>query len=246
MPDESKDASSLYLVDESLIVAQNDAAVLADAALRKHIQMINRNLDFIDKVLRAHAHRSDDELMVLRLAVRCFNSGAAALRLARCGYYSQCLALIRDIMESTLLLDLFKREPTTVARWRTASATDRERNFGPIKVRLELEKLDKQNGGSPLRRDITYKRFCTYGAHPSPEGFVLISPNMMTQIGPFPDTGRMKAMVEEIVQHLTFATIVFSSHIPNEDLALMQMKADFYSATNRWADEFIRPSSGGG
>jgi hypothetical protein len=37
MSDKPKDASALYLVDEATIVAQNDAAVLADTALQKHV-----------------------------------------------------------------------------------------------------------------------------------------------------------------------------------------------------------------
>jgi hypothetical protein len=77
-------------------------------------------------------------------------------------------------------------------------------------------------------REKTYKRFCTYGTHASPESFVLISPNAMTQIGPFPDVGRLTAMVEEIVQHLNFATIVFANHIPNDDASVLDVKASFY------------------
>ena len=114
MSDKSHNARSLYLVDETVIVAQNDAAVFADAALQKHVEMINRSLSLIDGALRMYAHQSDDELMIHRLAIRCFNSGAASLRLARCGYYSQCVSVVRYIMESTLLLDLFKREPAKI------------------------------------------------------------------------------------------------------------------------------------
>lgn len=236
------EARSLYLVDESAIVAQNDATVLADASLQKHVQMINRSLDFIEQALRVHAHQTDDELMVHRLAIRCFNSGAAALQLARSGYYNQCVSLVRDIIESTLLLDLFKRDSIAVTEWRTASAAEREKKFGPVKVRLRLEELDRQDGNGPLRRDATYKRFSTYGAHPSPESFILISPNMMTQIGPFPDAARMKAMVEEIVKHLTFAAVIFGGHLPNDNVAGMRMRVDFYETANRWSDEFMRRS----
>lgn len=244
MPDQSVDAQSLYLVNETAIVAQNDAAVLADVVLQKHVQMINRTLDFLDRSLRVHSHQSDDELMVHRLAIRCFNSGAAALRLARCGYYNQCISMVRDIMESTLLLDLFKREPKAIAIWRTASSTDREKNFAPVKVRLRLEDLDKQDGVGPLRRDATYKRFSTYGAHASPEGFVLISPDTMTQIGPFPDAARMKAMVEEIVKYLTFAGVVFAGHLPQGNVASIKLRTSFYEAASQWSNEFLRPSGG--
>jgi hypothetical protein len=244
MPDNPKDALPLYFVDEAAIVAQNDAAVLADIVLQKHVQMINRSLDFIDRALRSHVHRSDDELMVHRLAIRCLNSGAAALRLARCGYYNQGLSLVRDIMETMLLLDLFARERALVTQWRTASAAEREKNFGPVKVRLRLEELDTKNGNEPFRRNLTYKRLSTYGAHASPEGFALISPNMMTQIGPFPDAARMKALVEEIVQHLTFAALIFGGHLPKNIVGGMHMKLEFYDQVGRWQKELMPPSSG--
>ena len=168
MSSDKSGARSLYLVHESAIEEQNDAAVLADPVLQKHIRMINLNLDFIDQVLRTHTHSSTDELMVLRLAVRCFNSGAAALRLARLGYYNQCLSLIRDIIETALLLDLFGREPSAIAEWYTISPDERQKKFGAIRVRLRLEKIEEREGKTPLSRAETYKRFCTYGTHASP------------------------------------------------------------------------------
>lgn len=204
-----KDAHSLYLVDETAIEQQHEAAILADPVLQKHVNMINLNLDFIDQLLRAYIHRSTDELMVQRLAVRCFNSGAAALRLARMGYYNQCLSLVRDIMEITLLLDLFKRDPASIKEWITLSPKERNRKFGACHVRMRLEEIDKKGEKTPRSLEQTYKQFCTYGTHASPESFVLISPNEMTQIGPFPDINRLKAMIEEIVRHLTLATNVF-------------------------------------
>jgi hypothetical protein len=236
----SGDARSLYLLDETAIEQEHDAAILADPVLQKHVKMINLNLDFIDQVLRAHTHSSTDELIVHRLTVRCFNSGAAALRLARMGYYNQCLSLIRDIMEVTLLLDLFRRDPATIKEWTTASADERNRKFGAYQVRMRLEEIEKKDGKTPLNRSQTYKRFCTYGTHASPESFVLISPNAMTQIGPFPDAGRLKAMIEEIVQHLTFATTVFIDHIESDDLNVLSLQAEFYDRAEDWANEFIR------
>jgi hypothetical protein len=201
--------------------------------------MINLDLDFIDQLLRVHSHKTTDELIVHRLAVRCFNSGAAALRLARSGYYQPCLSIIRDIMETTLLIDLFGREPNTIGEWTSVSEKERDRKFSPFKVRTKLEELDAQNGGRVLNRAQTYKRFCIYGTHPSPEGFALISPNMMTQIGPFPDEGRFKAMVEEIVLHLTFASIIFANFVDSEDPVVVRLQLEFFSRTDVWANKYL-------
>jgi hypothetical protein len=235
-----RNRSNLYLVDETAIEHRHDEFILSSPVLQKHVAMINENLNCLDRALRTYDHRSTDELIVLRLAARCFNSGAAALRLARMGYYNQCLSLVRDLMEVTLLLDLFERDPSTISEWTKASEDGRSKKFSPIKVRLRLEEIEKQNGKTPLNRQPTYQRFCTYGTHASPESFVLISPDMMTKIGPFPDEGRLKAMIEEIVQHLTFAVIVFLSHLDEENDDAVELRGKFYDRADIWANEFIR------
>ena len=99
--------------------------------------MINANLNFIDQVLRATPHKSNDELIIQRLAVRCFNSGAASLRLARSGYYQPCLAIIRDIIETTMLLQLFAETPAAVGEWSAMTVTEREKKFSPYQVRMK-------------------------------------------------------------------------------------------------------------
>jgi hypothetical protein len=237
---EQRNRSNLYLVDETAIELHHDEFILSSPALQKHVAMINQSLNCLDSALRTHKHRSTDELMILRLAARCFNSGAAALRLARMGYYNQCLSLVRDLMEVTLLLDLFERDPSTISEWAKTSEHSRFKKFSPLKVRLRLEEIDKQGGRPPLNRKPTYQRFCTYGTHASPESFVLISPDMMTKIGPFPDEGRLRAMIEEIVQHLTFAVIVFLSHLDEENDDAVELRAQFYDRADIWANEFIR------
>lgn len=233
--------STLYLVDETAIEQKNDMFILLSTELQKHVKMINENFNYLERAIRTYNSRSnDDKIMVFRLAARCFNSGAAALRLARMGYYNQCLSLVRDLMEVTLLLDLFKREPSTISEWTNASERDRFRNFSPFNVRRRLEDFEKRSGITPFNRQHTYQIFCTYGTHASPESFVLISPDMMTRVGPFPDEGRLKAMIEEIVHHLTFAVIVFLSHLDENNDATVELMGEFYDCADIWANEFIR------
>jgi hypothetical protein len=232
--------TNLYLVDESPIEHRHDQFILASSVLQKHVSMINLNIDCLDKALRIYEHRSTDELMVFRLAGRCLNSGAAALRLARMGYYNQCLSLVRDLMEVTLLLDLFERDPTTISEWTKAPEVERSKTFSAFQVRIRLEQIEELQGKAHLNRKPTYQRFCTYGTHASPESFVLISPDMMTKIGPFPDEGRLKAMIEEIVQHLTFAVIVFLSHLDEGNDDAVELRVKFYDQADIWANEFIR------
>lgn len=240
MSDARRNRENLYLVDETAIERRHDEFVVSSLPLQKHVTMINESLDCLDRALRAHNHRSTDELVVFRLAARCFNTGAAAVRLARMGYYNQCLSLVRDLMEVTLLLDLFKRVPPAISEWTQLSESDRTKKFSAFQVRMRLEDKETREGKAPVNRKRTYQRFCTYGTHASPESFVLISPDMMTQIGPFPDEVRLKTMIEEIVRHLAFAVIVFLSHLDNKTHGVMELKAEFYDRADIWANEFIR------
>jgi hypothetical protein len=156
------------------------------------------------------------------------------------GYYNQRLSLVRDVIETTLLMELLEREPSAIAEWCTIDADERQRKFGAYQVRMRLEKLEEREGKPPLNRKEVYKRFCTYRTHPSPESFVLISPDWMTKIGPFPDPGRLKAMLEEVVQHAVFSALVFPDYVKSEDERVLTMKGRFFPLVDQWADEFVR------
>ena len=156
-------------------------------------------------VLRIHQpHVGEDHLVLLRLGVRLFNSSAAAINLARCGYYQPAFTMVRDLMETELLLDLFSRNRDHFTDWRTLAERERMKRFGPAKVRKILDDLD---GLVERKREWAYSMLCSYAAHPTPDGWILISPNDMTQMGPFPDAGRLQAALEEIVRHLPVAVI---------------------------------------
>ena len=203
------DVPVVYLVDESRIEAAQDGNIAANSELRDHVSVINSGLDLIPRLPAAHPHRNDDELVVFRLMVRCFNGGASCLRLLRSGYYQPAFSMIRDIVETAFLLDLFKRETAKITEWRTLPAKDREKRFAPVKVREQLDELD---GFKEARRALAYKLLSTYAAHPTPEGFTIISPGWMTQVGPFPDEERLTAGLQELAKQLTYAAIVISGY----------------------------------
>ena len=226
----------MYLVDESRIEIQQDKTIGETPELRDHVGIINAALDYISTILRIYDHSDEDELAALRLAVRCFNSGAASLRLLRGGYYQPSFALVRDLMETTFLLDLFKRDKAALTEWRTLPAKERERRFGPFAVRSRLDVMD---GYKEAKRAAAYKLLSTYASHPSPEGFRIISPDGMTKVGPFPDAGLLTAGLQELSKHLAYAAIVISGHVESDDCTVLSVEQTYFDKLDRWNTKYL-------
>jgi hypothetical protein len=225
------DPAAIYLVDERQIVTVHDAAIVNDPNLRDHLSMINASLTLLADLPVFYVDDHPDQVTRLRLAIRCFNSGAAGLSLAKQGYFQPALTMIRDLIEVYFLLDLFGREPRRIAEWRTMDKRDREKSFKPVKVR---ERLDELDGYKDQRRAAAYRLFSEHGAHVTPNGFQLISPDNLTQVGPFPDSGRLRAILEELVQHISYAAIVFCNQIESDDAQVLAVKGPFVKALSGW------------
>jgi hypothetical protein len=95
------------------------------------------------------------------LGCRVLTSTLASLRLLLTGYYLQALAVQRDVLESTLLLQLFAVVPDAIGRWRTADARQRLREFGAGAINNALA-----DRGIQTRYDV-YREFCELATHPS-------------------------------------------------------------------------------
>src|SRR5215204_3928786 len=223
-------------VDEWRIEAQNNLTLHTEHDLRDHLLMINECFKALSELLRLYPHKSEDELIVLRLGVRVLNDAGASLKNARSGYYQPALALVRDMIETGFLLVLFKREPARIQAWTTATERVRKRDFGPAAVRKRLDELD---GHTQQVRQTVYSEFSIYAAHPHPRGFSVISPNDMTEIGPFPDRDRVKACVDELVRHFTNIVLGFLGHIPHEEAALAEIKARFLATLDPWMRTYM-------
>ena len=189
----------VYLVNESPIQIEHSQVIASDVELTDHILLINQTLDFIDRIVREGEHFDGCHLLVLRLTVRCFNSISASLSLATMGYWQPAFALIRDLMETYFLLDLFNSYPQKLVEWSGLSDQDALKKYGPAKVRIIL---DDRDGNSERKREKLYKMLSAQAAHPTPNGFSLISPKSSTNVGPFPDKTLLVAALQELARHV--------------------------------------------
>jgi hypothetical protein len=77
-----------------------------------------------------------------RLTARVVTHSLSSLRLTLCGYYDEALALTRNVGEIANLLFLFAARPDLLDSWRSADDAKRKREFGPVKIRITLEKMN--------------------------------------------------------------------------------------------------------
>lgn len=190
-------------IDASEIVAANDQYLRASRWATENITLGNRSTD----VLRAAAYLKLDEpddVTVLRLGVRLINSAGAGGAMAMAGYYQQAASQIRDLIEVGFLLDLFRRDAKQINRWRVCGEKARRSNFSPFEMRKTLRKLD--GGTAVWDRDAAYDLFSKHGTHIDPDNVVLMSPDMMTIVGPFPDRDRVVALSYDLARYLSAGT----------------------------------------
>jgi hypothetical protein len=231
--------SDFYVMDEAQIVAIHDDWIAQDADLKSHAELINKCLDFLDWLLRLQDHNDEEHLALLRLSVRCFNSCAAALRLIRCGHWQPAIMVTRDLLETQFLLDLLANDTTKPRAWMTLPERERNEQFKAVKVR---QALDARDGFIENKRASRYKLLSTYGAHPTPEGTNIISPNRMTQIGPFPDQKLLKSVIEELAMVTAHAAATTAPLVKPTDVEGMTRKFNFLQFIERWCEKFLNPS----
>jgi hypothetical protein len=90
--------------------------VATESRLQIHLAIIEASMDLADK-LRQFETIDEDLKVVQLLGMRTFNAFAASLKLALSGYGQNSALIMRDILETVFLLDLFRGDRTRVQRW---------------------------------------------------------------------------------------------------------------------------------
>jgi hypothetical protein len=191
--------------DESRIEHEHDRVVSNNQELRDHLKLFHLSFECLHQCLRKHSYSDDTEaLVVLRLMARVFNTAGACLKLVRAGYFQPAFAMVRDLLEIEFLADLFVRDREYLRRWISVDAKVRKNEFKQVSIRDILDKLD---GHTQKKRAKAYALLSTHATHVDLDGFQIISPDSMTQIGPFPSEKILVALFQELAKHLQFVCI---------------------------------------
>lgn len=118
------------------------------AELREHIEIISEAMNVIYAFSHDHAHENDDELTLQLLGIRLFNAAGATLKLGLSGYYQKAFDGVRDILETSFLIDFLRTNPEKIAEWKAADKKARIAHFGPGAIRNALDKRDGFSSGA--------------------------------------------------------------------------------------------------
>jgi hypothetical protein len=187
--------ASLHSAEEQLRQKAR-GMIAADPRLQLHLAVTEAVMDLAD-VLRQF-NSSDENLKVaVILGMRTFNAFAASMKLSLSGYHQNSALILRDVMETAFLLDLFAGEPSLIERWRFGDKKARKKDFSPVKVR---EALDARDGFTSKKRFEMYELFSELAGHPNMKSSWMMRPQKDGDavIGPFMEATALEAVISEM------------------------------------------------
>ena len=157
---------------EEALRSRAEALVAANPRLALHLLVVERAMDLAD-LLRQYPSEDEGRKVVQALGMRVFNAFCASIKLALSGYGQNSALVLRDIVETGNLLDLFSRDANAVARFRFAGEKAERTEFSPVKVRIAL---DRRDGRDDRRREKQYRMLSELAAHPTMQSGHLMRP----------------------------------------------------------------------
>lgn len=201
-------------IDVDAVVRENDALTAHDEAIEDHRVMINVNLALMGKLIEVRQPRTSDESTLMGLGARIFNSSAAALQLTRSGFYQTAFMLLRDLIETSNLLDYFLTYKGEIARWRTSSERQRIKAFSPKSIRDALNSRDQ------LERDVRneyYALLSESAVHATYRGLHLLRKDDKMIVGPFADRRLTEAVYALLPLLVSFGAQLVMRHFDDTD-----------------------------
>lgn len=222
---------------EERIREMSKAAIEASLDLSLHAQMIEVAMSMLDHMAKRRPHTNENELVLQMLAARLFNDGASAMKLLMGGYYQTTVMVMRDILETTFLLDFFHTHNDKIAVWRSCDEKQRNREFGAMKIRIAL---DDRDGFTERKREAAYQLLCQLGSHPTYTGFQMLQNkgSSLANVGPFFELASLDAVLSE------FAKTIMQSgaqtrHAQERDISDYRMSLAYFSIQADWSERFL-------
>ena len=186
---------SLYAHEEALR-SKALSVVTQDNRLAMHLLVIEQAMDLAD-LLRQFPTEDEDLKVSQVLGMRIFNALGASLKLALSGYGQNSALIMRDVLETVFLLDLFSHDRALIERWRVADDKERREVFSPAPVR---KALDDRDGFTERKREATYRMFSELAAHPTMKSDRMLRPRQDGDAvsGPFIEPSALEAVLFEL------------------------------------------------
>lgn len=222
---------NLHIAEEQL----RDKAmgiVAGDERLKLHLAVVEAAMDLAD-IFRQFDSDNEDLKVAQVLGMRLFNAFGASLKLTLSGYHQNSALILRDVLETVFLLDLFSGDRTLIKLWRSADRKTRMREFSPVKVR---EKLDLRDGFATKRRAEIYELFSELAGHPTMKSDWMMRPqkNGDAVIGPFIEATSLEAVVSEMGRLAVQAGQQISSFFPGDWTQGLLPRVAFLTLQKEW------------
>jgi hypothetical protein len=142
--------TSLHTHEEQLR-ARSLTVIEADAGLSDHWKLVAEAMNAIYAFSHDHPHESENELTLQYLGIRLFNVAGASIKLALSGYYQNAFGQLRDLIETSFLVDYLSTHPEKIDEWKRADKKKRIAHFGAGVIRNALDKRDGYTSGERKR-----------------------------------------------------------------------------------------------
>lgn len=227
---------------EEKLRAESLRRIAAKPDLRLHATIIEQGQDLLHVLIHDEKHTDEDDLTIRLLGIRLFNATASTLKLLLSGYYQNATFQLRDLLETSFLLDYFLTDGALIGEWFMADKKIRTSKFAPVKVRVAL---DDRDGFTERKREAHYNMLCELAAHPTAMGFQMLRPDGVdAHCGPFIEEKTMGAVLAELAKIHVHAVMIFTRFITWKTSAVAEKKIDFMDAQGRWFSHFLgQPSN---
>jgi hypothetical protein len=226
---------SLHLAEEGLRGKALDL-IARDNRLQLHLEIVEAAMDLAD-TFRQFDTMDEDIKVVQVLGMRMFNALGASLKLTLSGYHQNSALILRDVLETVFLLDLFSGDRSQISRWRYADKKTRQKEFLPVKVRT---KLDDRDGFTSKKRAEIYDLFSELAGHPNMKSACMMRPNKNGDavIGPFMEATALDAVLSEMGRLAVQAGEHIYAFVHADWQYSEASRSAFAQAKRRWVSTF--------
>ena len=225
----------LHGVEENL--RRKALAILgSNPRLALHAVVTENAMHLADLLLQYPTHDEDIKTVQV-LGMRTHNAFGASLKLALSGYGQNSALIMRDILETVFLLELFRRDADSIERFRFADRKVQKKIFGPPAVRKALEDHDGPQG--KWRQEL-YERFSRLASHPTMDSAELIRPHRGgdVQIGPFVTVDILSIVLPEMGRCAVVVGETLDRFLPETWADLLAVRETYRSVREHWRGTF--------
>lgn len=224
---------------EEIVRVDNLTAIAADESLSDHLQAVHDAMGHLMALLQVESIPGSDIHTLQMFVIRLFNTAASSLKLGLSGYYQMAFLLLRDSLELVNLVDLFRADMSKVSKWKAANDKELKKNFSPVAVRNALAAFPQYAGQN---RQNKYAMISRHASHMTYNGFQLVAPGNSPTMGPFFELKLLRALLEDLGQHMSHATIALSTMFENGGLTVLIAKAVYIEELGKYQNKYIKQS----